>query len=124
MDIKEQIKQYLSGIVEKNKRILDSSSEEMKAIAEARIQTCMEAIGYIELLPTAPSGGSPASSIKDALERIRAAGYNPRWIPERKCITIYYEGNIITFFPKKGYFNGKGVRPGFGLDSLIEQIER
>lgn len=62
------------------------------------------------------------SQVSDALNSLRELGYHPRWNPAQKSITFYYFGSKCTFFPRNGYFNGKGLRPGYGLDNLIEQL--
>lgn len=61
-------------------------------------------------------------TIKEALESFRNLGYKPKWNPEQQSITFYYFGNKITFFPKKEYFNGKGIVAGFGLLDLLGQL--
>ena len=67
--------------------------------------------------------GGANASIDAALQSLRELGFKPRWNPEQKSLTFYYFGNKCTFFPKKGYYNGKGLMPGFGLDSLLEQLK-
>lgn len=79
---------------------------------------------YKEILNRYCEGESGANpSIGAALQSLRELGYKPRWNPEQKSLTFYYFGNKCTFFPKKGYYNGKGLTPGFGLDSLLEQLK-
>lgn len=61
-------------------------------------------------------------TVSEILNSLRKLGYHPRWNPSQKSVTFYYFGNKCTFFPRKGYFNGKGLHPGYGLDYLIEQL--
>lgn len=68
-------------------------------------------------------GQEPPSVVSDALNALRELGYRPYWNYSTKSITFYYFGNKCTFYPMKGYFNGKGLRPGHGLDNLIEQLK-
>lgn len=41
---------------------------------------------------------------------------------EQKCLRFPYKGNIVTFWPYTGWFSGKGIRDGRGIDNLIKQI--
>lgn len=33
-----------------------------------------------------------------------------------------YKGNVITLFPYSGWFTGKGIKDGRGINKLIKQI--
>jgi len=38
-------------------------------------------------------------------------------------ISFLFKGNKITLFPYSGWFQGKGVKAGRGIDKLIKQIK-
>lgn len=65
----------------------------------------------------------PEGYVGAFLQSFRDLGYKPKWNPENRSVTFYYFGNKVTFFPKKQYFNGKGLRPGFGIDNLLYQLK-
>lgn len=35
-----------------------------------------------------------------------------------------YNGNTITFFAYSGWFSGKGVQDGRGIDNLLKQLKK
>jgi len=41
-----------------------------------------------------------------------------------KSISFDFKGNKITIFPYSGYFSGKGVIAGRGIEKLIKQIKQ
>lgn len=60
---------------------------------------------------------------KGAMDALRELGYKPRWDPAQRCFVFYHKGNKVMFFPKKGWFSGKGLENGYGLDNLISQLK-
>lgn len=72
-----------------------------------------------------PSAGGNENGgfVGECLRAFRELGYKPRWDPDNRNITFYYFGNKVIFYPKKQYFNGKGLQPGFGIEKLLEQLK-
>lgn len=56
------------------------------------------------------------------LSVLRDKGYQPVEDPEGKCIRFSFRGNTVTVWPYKGWFSGKGVKDGRGIDKLLKQI--
>lgn len=44
-------------------------------------------------------------------------------IKDEHTIEIVYNGNKILFYPYSGYFSGKGVKSGRGLNKLLFQLK-
>ena len=59
--------------------------------------------------------------IKEAKDKISRLGFVINF-EDDTTIKFQYLGNIITFYPYSGWFSGKGVRDGRGLQNLISQI--
>ena len=59
--------------------------------------------------------------IKTAKDKISRLGFVINF-EDDTTIKFQYLGNIITFHPYSGWFSGKGVRGGRGLQNLISQI--
>ena len=78
---------------------------------------------FPQLQGTRPAKNPATNVTRAAIDSLRELGYKPRWNPAQKAITFYYFGNKVTFFPKKGYFNGKGLTPGYGLEDLLNQLK-
>lgn len=78
---------------------------------------------FPELRDTRTAENPPINPTRAALDSLKELGYRPRWNPAQRSITFYYFGNKVTFFPKKGYFNGKGLTPGYGLEELLNQLK-
>lgn len=57
-----------------------------------------------------------------AADKIRALGL-PITLQTEARIDFTYKGNNIILFPYSGWFSGKGVKSGRGIDNLIKQIE-
>ena len=56
------------------------------------------------------------------LTALKEKGYKPVEDKENKCIRFEFRGNIITIWPYKKWFSGKGVKDGRGIDKLLKQI--
>ena len=61
-----------------------------------------------------------AEYAKRELERL---GYSVTALPEQKALTFLFNDKVITFYPYKGWFSGKGVTPGRGLKNLLSQLK-
>ena len=59
--------------------------------------------------------------IKEAKYQIGRLGFVINF-EDDTTIKFQYRGNIITFYPYSGWFSGKGIRDGRGLQNLISQI--
>lgn len=59
--------------------------------------------------------------IKTAKSRITRLGFVINF-EDDTTLKFQYLGNTITFFPYSGWFSGKGVEAGRGIDNLIKQI--
>jgi hypothetical protein len=42
---------------------------------------------------------------------------------DKKSVSFVYKGNVCTIWPYSGYFNGKGLTAGRGIDNLLKQIK-
>lgn len=40
-----------------------------------------------------------------------------------KRIIFKFKGHKVTLYPYSGYFNGKSVKPGRGIDYLLQQLK-
>lgn len=41
-----------------------------------------------------------------------------------KRIVFKFKGEKVTLYPYSGYFNGKSVRAGWGIDYLLDQLKK
>lgn len=41
-----------------------------------------------------------------------------------KCLIFEHKGNTIRFYPYTGWFTGKGIKDGRGLEKLLRQLKR
>lgn len=57
-----------------------------------------------------------------ALKMLKQKGYKTVEDPEQKCIRFTYKGSEIKVYPYKGWFSGKGVKDGRGINKLLKQI--
>lgn len=57
-----------------------------------------------------------------AINLLKSKGMRPVWCPALKAIKFKYNGNEVTFYPYKGWFSGKGLKAGRGIDNLIKQL--
>lgn len=58
------------------------------------------------------------------LNELRKRGFKPEEDEEKKCIRFSFQGNVITVYPYKGWFTGKGVKDGRGISKLLKQIDK
>lgn len=58
------------------------------------------------------------------LAELRKRGFQPEDDAENKCIRFSFQGNVITVWPYKGWFSGKGVKDGRGISKLLKQLDR
>lgn len=57
-----------------------------------------------------------------AISRLKSIGFEPYHITETSlCIT--YKGNKIVLYPYSGWFSGKGITDGRGIENLIKQLK-
>lgn len=59
---------------------------------------------------------------KYVLSSLRDKGYEPVEDKENKCIRFSFRGNTITVYPYKGWFSGKSIKDGRGINKLLKQI--
>lgn len=57
-----------------------------------------------------------------ATNRITELGYTCRWIEQSKYLQFEFKGSTVMFFPYTGWFSGKTVKDGRGLNNLLKQI--
>lgn len=53
---------------------------------------------------------------------LKEKGYSPIQDHAQKCIRFELRGNMVTVWPYKGWFSGKGVKDGRGIKKLLRQI--
>lgn len=58
------------------------------------------------------------------MKALRERGYAPEWNDADRAVRFSYKGNIVTVWPYKGYFSGKGVKDGRGIRKLLNQLDR
>lgn len=58
-----------------------------------------------------------------AMNALQRKGLKPIWCPAIKAIKFSYKGNEVTFYPYKGWFSGKGVKSGRGIENLLKQLD-
>ena len=62
------------------------------------------------------------SRIAYAKERLERLGYEVTEIRDNKSLVFFHNGHRITFDPYKGWFSGKGIKDGRGLETLIKRL--
>lgn len=62
------------------------------------------------------------SRIAYAKERLERLGYEVTEVRDNKSLTFIHNGRRITFYPYKGWFSGKGIKDGRGLETLIKRL--
>ena len=62
------------------------------------------------------------SRIAYAKERLERLGYEVTEIRDNKSLVFFHNGHRITFYPYKGWFSGKGIKDGRGIETLIKRL--
>ena len=62
------------------------------------------------------------SRIAYAKERLERLGYEVTEIGDNKSLVFFHNGHRITFYPYKGWFSGKGIKDGRGIETLIKRL--
>lgn len=57
-----------------------------------------------------------------AKERLERLGYEVTEIRGNKSLVFFHNGHRITFYPYKGWFSGKGIKDGRGIETLIRRL--
>ena len=57
-----------------------------------------------------------------AKSKLEQKGYSVTEDGSNKCLVIEVKGNKIRFYPYRGWFTGKGIKDGRGIDNLLKQI--
>lgn len=60
--------------------------------------------------------------IKYAKSELEKRGYEVTHDASNKCLIFEYKGNKIRLFPYTGWFTGKGIKDGRGLQNLLKQL--
>lgn len=117
-----------------NLEVLLNMVEGIETRLDALAQKIDRMNGLLEVIAKNPSDSpEPAEKEKHIIDlgsignriymdTLRSLGYKPFYDRDNQKITFYHHGNKITFFPRKGYFNGKGLVPGHGFENLKEQL--
>ena len=63
------------------------------------------------------------SRVEYAKCKIENLGY-PIIEQSNTYLKFEYKGNVITLFPYSGWFTGKGIKDGRGINKLIKQIKQ
>lgn len=56
-----------------------------------------------------------------AIRKIRECGYDVEKVSD-STIRFQYNGSPVTVFPYTGWFTGKSVKDGRGINNLLKQI--
>ncbi|MDP9954742.1 hypothetical protein J2X97_000379 [Epilithonimonas hungarica] len=57
-----------------------------------------------------------------AKDKIEQLGFDITYEDTSK-IQFLFKNKTITFFPYSGWYSGKGIKPGRGLNELIKQLK-
>lgn len=60
--------------------------------------------------------------IKFARQELEKRGYEVTLDESNKCLIFEYNGNKIRLYPYTGWFTGKGIKDGRGLQKLLKQL--
>lgn len=65
------------------------------------------------------------SRIKYAVNRLTEIGITGmEYDKNSRCLIISAMGSKIRLWPYTGYFNGKGIRAGRGVENLIKKLKK
>lgn len=62
------------------------------------------------------------SRIKFAKSELEKRGYKVTHDVANKCLIFEYKSNTIRFYPYTGWFTGKGIKDGRGLQTLLKRL--
>lgn len=68
-------------------------------------------------------GRIEADRIRYARKALESLGYKVKQ-PDSACLTFEHRGHTIRFYPYTGWFTGKGIKDGRGLEKLLRQLKR
>ena len=57
-----------------------------------------------------------------AIGQLHAAGVQSVFVVTNKSLEFDYKGNKITLWPYSGWFQGKGIKAGRGIQKLLTQL--
>lgn len=60
--------------------------------------------------------------IKFAKSQLETRGYKVTHDVANKCLIFEHKGNKIRLFPYTGWFTGKGIKDGRGLQTLLKRL--
>lgn len=60
---------------------------------------------------------------QEAISRLKELGYKPWYDADLMKVSFWFYGNKVILWCRKGWFSGKGLEAGYGLDNLIEQLK-
>ena len=106
-------------IDEINKRI-EICSHVDSAEARGAVGVLEELLSVIEKEEEKPR--EPISA-KACIEQLANNGFRAWYDAKRYAVSFFFRGERYLFFPKSGYFSGKGIENGYGLKNMIEQIK-
>ncbi len=58
-----------------------------------------------------------------AIGQLHAAGIKSVFAATDKSLEFDFKGNKITLWPYSGWHQGKGIKPGRGLQNLLNQLK-
>lgn len=83
-----------------------------------------EEFAFLREMAKAKRDKNEPQRVQYAITQLQRLGYKPVWCPAVKAIKFTHNGNEITFFPYKGWFSGKGIQCGRGIENLIRQLKK
>lgn len=67
--------------------------------------------------------GKEAERAVYAANKLTDMGFVVTWDSSHKCLEFRYKDARVRFYPYKGWFTGKTVKDGRGLQNLIKQLQ-
>lgn len=61
--------------------------------------------------------------VKYATDKLQALGYEVYYREDQKCIEFIYRGSIVRFYPYTGWYTGKAIQDGRGINKLLKQLK-